>query len=460
MKKAFLVICVFLSLNTLQAQSWSELGIGSHALNANNYIISICTDKSGNVYASGSFTDTNGYYCVAKWDGVSWSELGALNANGTIWSICADASGNIYAAGSFHDTNGYSYVAKWDGTVWSQLGADSTTPNFYNSGILTIAIDASCNVYAAGQFSDSLIAYKGHEYVAKWNGTTWNELGTGSNALNANAEIDAICVDASGNVYAGGIFTDTSAHFYVAKWDGINWSKLGTGINGESTSGIGTICSDAAGNIYTNGGFADSGYGCVVEFNATSGIWSVLGGVASLKALSGIGSICVDASGNVYTAAVFDSSSIDMNPVIYNAASGTWSELGKLTTNNYIQSICLDTSDNVYAAGDFTDSISSTSGHRYVAKYSNPYAGIKEVGKNNDIKIYPNPANDIITIKITPAMMDADYFIGDMTGKLLFTGVLENTENKVVIESLASGLYFLKIGNTTIQKTYKIIIKE
>ena len=44
----------------------------------------------------------------------TWSELGSLNANGQI--ICVSSDGiNIYAAGSFTNSNGKPYVAKWNG---------------------------------------------------------------------------------------------------------------------------------------------------------------------------------------------------------------------------------------------------------------------------------------------------------------------------------------------------------
>ena len=55
----------------------------------------------------------------------AWSELGGLNglgANGTIYSMCKDAVGNIYAAGTFTNSSGNRYVAKYNGTSWSELG--------------------------------------------------------------------------------------------------------------------------------------------------------------------------------------------------------------------------------------------------------------------------------------------------------------------------------------------------
>src|ERR1017187_9738714 len=71
----------------------------------------------------------------------------------------------------------------------------------------------------------------------------------GGNTLMANAVIGTICSDPAGNIYAAGGFTDSRGHNYVAKWNGSNWSELG-GTTLAANGGINSICSDAAGNIY------------------------------------------------------------------------------------------------------------------------------------------------------------------------------------------------------------------
>ncbi len=62
---------------------------------------------------------------------------------------------------------------------------------------------------------------------------SWSELGTGSNALKANAPISAIAGDNAGNIYACGAFTNgttfPNGYWYVAKWNGTSWNELGTG---------------------------------------------------------------------------------------------------------------------------------------------------------------------------------------------------------------------------------------
>src|SRR5690242_12090353 len=57
-------------------------------------------------------------------------------------------------------------------------------------------------------------------------------------AIGANGIAFRIVPDASGNVYAGGEFTNIGGSNInrIAKWDGHNWSSLGTGINTDSVT--------------------------------------------------------------------------------------------------------------------------------------------------------------------------------------------------------------------------------
>ena len=138
----------------------------------------------------GLFTNGNGNYFVAKWDGSKWSELGGINSskfNKEVYTIKTDAFGNLYAAGNFTNSVGKYYVAKYNGNSWIELGTNDT---FTTSSITPICSDASGNIY--GVVKNIL----GDNYVAKWDGTKWNELG-GKNALSANGDILTICSDKS-----------------------------------------------------------------------------------------------------------------------------------------------------------------------------------------------------------------------------------------------------------------------
>jgi hypothetical protein len=61
----------------------------------------------------------------------------------------------------------------------------------------------------------------------------------------------------------------------------------------------------------------------------------------------------------------------------------------------------------------------------------------------NDIKVYPNPSSDEITIEQTLEHSTLQMF--DMNGRLLRTIQLNSTINKVDIKSLLPGMYALKV---------------
>src|SRR5206468_1173343 len=61
-------------------------------------------------------------------------------------------------------------------------------------------------------------------YIAQWNGTNWQALGSGMNGT-----VYALAVY-NGNLVAGGNFTTPAQR--VAQWTGANWQALGNGLNG------------------------------------------------------------------------------------------------------------------------------------------------------------------------------------------------------------------------------------
>src|SRR5690349_7846424 len=114
---------------------------------------------------------------------------------------------------------------------WVELNPPA---NPFNRAIRSMVADAYGNVYAAGEFQNA----NNENFVAKWNGTAWSELGTGSNGLHANNTILSLALDQSGNVYAAGGFTNSSGKYYVAKWNGNTWSEVGTGFGQLNPNGV------------------------------------------------------------------------------------------------------------------------------------------------------------------------------------------------------------------------------
>ena len=60
------------------------------------------------------------------------------------------------------------------------------------------------------------------------------------------------------------------------------------------------------------------------------------------------------------------------------------------------------------------------------------------------IKLYPNPANNVINISDLENISDYQIAIFDMTGKLMFEG---NESTKIDISSFNEGVYLVKLYN-------------
>jgi hypothetical protein len=450
----------------LNAQ-WTQLGTGNDTIAAGTSfdINTVCTDPAGTVYAAGQFVEAAGRY-VAKWNGTTWSTMGtgsnALSANGDIYTICSDPSGNIYSGGHFTNSGAMGYVAKWNGTTWSELGSGLGGAT-YTQDINSIVSDASGNIYAAGQIgflSGGNLVYE----VVKWNGSAWSIVGGTANGLHGNSSIKTIAVDGSGNVYATGDFTDGAnafaGHPYIAKFNGTSWSALGTGsgsLNIPISSDALAITADASGNVYAAGKFTDAqGNEYVAKWNGTA--WSELGGTTSMGSTvqhGEITSLVLDASGNLYAGGGFlDATSAHNTVMKWNGTR--WSNAGHydlLAQDNAGIKNMASHGNTIYATGGNLN----TRGSHFVGKYDGT-TGISELS-GTACRMNPNPASSSFALHFSKPIT-ASITVTDIEGQeMIRTQINDQTEKTFAINSLAIGMYLVMIetaaGETRILKLIK-----
>lgn len=84
--------------------------------------------------------------------------------------------------------------------------------------------------------------------------------------------------------------------------------------------------------------------------------------------------------------------------------------------------------------------------------------GVSEVDNNSNIKIYPNPATELLTIQVADLLNGETFTIVDQNGRIVKSGKLIVGETNINIKDLMNGLYILKIGEKESQN-FKVIKK-
>ncbi len=82
-----------------------------------------------------------------------------------------------------------------------------------------------------------------------------------------------------------------------------------------------------------------------------------------------------------------------------------------------------------------------------LARLNNSPLSVPEFEKQQ-INVYPNPSDGIFILENNfLSETDNSFRITDITGKILFTGILGGTQTQIDLSSLQSGIYFLKTTN-------------
>ncbi len=210
---------------------------------------------------------------MARWTGTSWARLGGGMGNGysssagvNALAVFNDGIGSaLYAAGDFRDiqlpeTNGLlqvNNIAQWDGTAWSPVGG-GTTPNTLAPIYDMVVFDdgAGAALYIGGDFTAA--GGVGVNNIARWNGTSWSEVGGGVTG-DASAVVNVLTVldDGTGPaLYAGGRFTNAGGVSVsnIARWDGTNWTAVGAGFD-DTVRALAVHEATGDPNLIIQGGF-------------------------------------------------------------------------------------------------------------------------------------------------------------------------------------------------------------
>ena len=246
---------------------------------------------------------------------------------------------------------------------------------------------------------------------------------------------NSVSTDAIGNVFMTGIYysptitfgittltnANNVADIFIVKYDAsgnVLWAKSAEGTWYDLSYGV---CTDVIGNVFITGAF----YSPTITFGTTT--------LTNVNAANDIFIVKYDASGNVLWAKSAGGTGYDEGYAVSTDASGNVFLTGNFGSPNI--NFGTTTLTNTDTTGSFRDI--------FIAKLDGT-TGTNDI-KNANIKIYPNPTNNIINIEGLTKNENNTIQIFDVQGKLVIT---KNISEKGTIDlsELNKGVYVIKIG--------------
>jgi Zn-dependent metalloprotease len=124
--------------------------------------------------------------------------------------------------------------------------------------------------------------------------------------------------------------------------------------------------------------------------------------------------------------------------------------------NNFNPAIGVGTYTVLY---NYTDPINGCSAFAAKTITVGACVGINELNNSAYFKIYPNPANDFITLTIEKES-DILFKVYDATGKTLIVKQLSGKSNRIDINTLAKGIYFIEAQDASKNTYRQKIVKQ
>jgi len=418
--------------------------------------------------------------------------------------VATDSYGNVLITGSFSKSTvfgnhsiagiGYSdiFLVKYDSlgnVLWvkSEGGANN---NFGNG----VAIDAHGNIYVTGYFEETTVmgtdtlqlnpSYLASIFLAKYNASgnvIWAKA-FGGNGGNLGY---SVATDALGNVYLTsgtdapsitfGTFTLQLAplanayYTCVTKHDSLGNTLCATAIPGGGNGGSGKLAIDNFGHAYIGGYFSNDPF--VIGNNTLHLGAGGLENIFIAKVLMDCSSspACVPAVSYTLTPDTIPHTWDAYPTYLANTTSAKWywgdgsSTIGFYPSHTYtvaghynicvsVYSVCGDSAqscqnDSIYRLAN------NTSSNMVYINVKNSTTGINKISNNNTIKIYPNPAQNKITIDATDVV---EIKLVDVLGKQ----ITSTKTNDVDVSNLNDGVYFIQVQTKQGTTTQKIIVQH
>jgi hypothetical protein len=429
----------------VQGQTWQQVP-SPDASATRNMLRGISGTSSSDIWTVGSFEQilTVPPYnkqndLIMHWDGSMWFTYPPMNISTSLddlFDVEAIAPNNVWAVGIYNHISNASQaeLLHFNGTSWQ-----TQNPPIVNGGSGLFSIDAlsATDIWAAGGKTSSPTR---PAYVLHYNGSSWTDIPVPAVGLYRNqfAWIDAV---SPSSVWAGGFRGETTGDFHalVMRWNGSTWQNvaLPSAITSPQSEVL-SIRAISDNDVWVLGYYLAGG-GFKIHWDGSS--WTEMpspnGGGGAFAAIT---------SNNVFS----------VGSEIWHYDGMAWTLADPLSNVFYpalVNTVAFGNGD-IWACGISMDASASVF-HTLVYRNNNTLSSGEDPGAEDDIKIFPNPANDYLTVVLNDNSGTSISII-DAVGKVLevLPQSLSNTVN-LNLGNYPNGVYFLRVerqGRVDIKK--------
>lgn len=397
------------------------------------------------LYATGFFTSLCGSSgsSVMKWTGSGWQPIGIVSPRAG--HQLKYLGNHLYFVG-YQPAIDSNWVYQFNGTNFGKMGTGVYLTNAVTGGSQT------ANLYALEEYNGKIIACgefnrvgnKPISGIMQWDGSAWDSMGSGlSGNIAGTAPVmypHDLCIFGADLIVAGNFQKAGGTTVNgIARWDGSQWHNLGAGFNGT----VYGICV-FNGELYAGGDFTMSGsetLKCIAKWNGTSWVdpgfrvyynnTNFYSFVHTLKVFNS----------KLYVAGGFDrveeGSTAHMGQGICAFNGTNVDTLSGGISNREIEAIAWFDGD-LYAGGG-TNTTNS-----YIAKYDGT-ASTDELEPGIAWTISPNPVEN--SVILSGSQKGEIISILTLDGKSVKTISAKESETKIDLSELSSGIYLVQIGD-------------
>lgn len=412
--------------------------------------------------------DSSGQIKVYQFSGLDWVQLGSTfdayaESDNAGRSIDITDDGTTIVIGiQYSDLVGVAagavQVFQFDGTDWIQKGSALSGSDNYSEFGTNVSISNDGNRIAVGApYSDSSELDAGVLKIFDYDGGQWN-LVFEAHGDNEN-DVFGMSLDMSGDgnhIICGAWINedDTIREGYVKvfMFDAGSWSQIGSTIFSETPGdffGASSAISDDGSRVAVGSWANDengNSSGEVEIFELDANVWQSLGaGIQGDGSFQRFGwSIDLSGNGDVLAIGAYQANYAK----IYKFVNDSWNQIGNTLfglngNDEFGYSVDLTTDGTKIIIGDpSNDNNASYAGFAQVYDLTDVLS--VEEFESDLFAVFPNPTNSKLTIR---SKVDVDEIrVVDVNGRNLNTFDVNGNQDVVIdVETLSSGIYFLKI---------------